>query len=158
MIGSKLLIIITTTTKTLTCAKNMFHVSQLAETLQQPSEVSLLVWRLQRSNWGPGSSGSLLTVTQTGGSRAGIRRQAGGLRAQALNQCRVFWRQVGQWHTIQNVRGGRPEAGEAIRRNCSQQPEIKQQKQMTRGTREVFSVWSDLSSLTGCSLCKTELN
>ena len=90
MIGSKLLI--TATTKTLTCAKNMFHVSQLAETLQQPSEVSLSVWRLQRSNWGPGSSGSLLTVTQTGGSRAGIRSQAGWLRAQALKQRRVFWK------------------------------------------------------------------
>lgn len=92
MTGSKLLIIITATTKTLACAKNMFHVSQLAETLQQPSELSLSVWCLQRSNWGPGSSGSLLTVTQTGGSRAGIRSQAGWLRAQALNQRTVFWK------------------------------------------------------------------
>lgn len=91
-IGSKLLIIIITTTKTLTCAKNMFPVSQLAETLQQPSEVSLLVWCLQTSNWGPGNSGSLLTVAQTAGSRAGIRSQAGWLRAQALNQGTVFWK------------------------------------------------------------------
>lgn len=51
----------------------------------------------------------------------------------------------------------RPESGGESRKNCNKQLEITQQIQTVLGKREEVSLWNNLSSCKGWSLCKTEL-
>lgn len=53
-------------------------------------------------------------------------RQAGS-ELRLLTNAQCFRRQIWQWHARQNPGEDGPEAGEAIKRNCNKEPEIKQQ-------------------------------